>query len=143
MIRIERTANQTFFYAFTIMVRHVFGHWQFSLLAFSLLHFHCQVFIVRIFIVKFSLLELFIVKFSLLNLNIVMVLFIRWLLNLKGVGMIQGSIISTVLLLCLGKCFLGISFECAEFTHEILVYVHDCCVVIEVSTIVLCAKDSH
>jgi len=46
-----------------------------------------------------------------------------------------------VFLLSFGSILLGIPFECDELTHEVLVYVHNGCIVIKVSTIVLGAEN--
>ena len=51
------------------------------------------------------------------------------------------SEVGTVLLLGLGKRFLGVALESDELAHEVLIHVHDGRVVVEIATIVLCAED--
>ena len=43
----------------------------------------------------------------------------------------------------LGCVLLGVSFEGHELAHEVLVYIHDSCVVIKVSTVVLGREYGH
>lgn len=54
---------------------------------------------------------------------------------------LASSEVRTILLLSFGKCFLGITLECDELAHQVLVHVHYCRVVVEITAIVLCAED--
>lgn len=58
-------------------------------------------------------------------------------------GRVRCSVVGAVLLAGFGEGLLRISLEGDELAHEILVYVHDCGVVVEVPAVVLCAEDSH
>jgi hypothetical protein len=39
--------------------------------------------------------------------------------------------------------FLCVSFESNKLTHQILVYIHDCSIVIKVTTVILCTENCY
>lgn len=67
----------------------------------------------------------------------------NWLISRRASAPLDYSIICFLLLCALSSLLLGITFKGDEFTHEVLIHIHDSSIVIELSTIVLGAEDCY